>query len=135
MPRRNAEPRWLSRRIVDALHEALLAEHGGASGVRDDGAVEAALARPRHKHAYEKRADVAALAAAYCYGLVRSHGYVDGNKRTGFMAAYVFLNLNGLELNAPEPDVATTIENVAAGRLSEPRLAEWIRGHVEPGTA
>src|SRR5438034_9344720 len=129
MARRKAEPRWVTRQILDTIHDAQVREHGGAFGVRDDGLLESALGRPRHKLAYAKRPDLALLAAAYMFGLARNHGYVDGNKRTAFMAAYVFLGLNGHDLEAEEPDVVTTMERVADGRLAEKGFADWIRAH------
>jgi len=113
--------------MVEAIHDAQLREHGGSPGVRDKGLVQSALARPQHKVAYGSRVDLATLAAAYPFGLARNHGFVDGNKRTAIMSAYVFLGLNGHDLEAAEPDVATTIEAVASGRLTEVALAKWIR--------
>jgi death-on-curing protein len=118
--------------MLDAIHQAQLREHGGTPGVRDEGLLESALARPRHKFAYAKRADVATLAAAYAFGLAKNHGFVDGNKRVAFVAAYVFLGLNGYDLDAAEPDVATTMEGVAAGRMREAALATWFREHLAP---
>jgi len=116
--------------MLDVLHDAQLREHGGSPGTRDEGLLESALARPQHKFAYAKRPDLATLAAAYAFGLARNHGYVDGNKRTAFMAAYVFLGLNGHDLEAEEPDVVTTMERVADGRLPEKGLADWIRARA-----
>jgi death-on-curing protein len=118
--------RWLSKRAVLAIHAEQLAEHGGAPGIRDEGLLESALARPRHRAAYAQR-DAADLAAAYGYGIVRNHPFVDGNKRTGFVAAATFLLLNGRAFEAAEADVATTFEQLAAGALTEQRLAEWLR--------
>ena len=134
MARRRAGPRWLSRRMLDVLHDAQLREHGGSPGVRDDGLLESALARPQHKFAYDDKPDLATLAAAYAFGLARNHGYVDGNKRAAFMAAPVFPGLNGLDLDAEEPDVVTTMEGVAEGGVTEKRLADWIRAHLRPIT-
>jgi death on curing protein len=88
------------------------------------------LARLHHRWAYEPGVDLADLAAAYGYGLIRNHGYIDGNKRIGFVALAVFLDLNGWEVIAPEPDVVTTIVAVAAGTLSEPELAAWVRAYI-----
>jgi death-on-curing protein len=116
--------------MLDAIHDAQLREHGGSPGIRDDGLLESALARPVHKFMYETNVDVARLAAAYTFGLARNHGFVDGNKRTAFMSAYVFLRLNQQELDAGEPDVVSTIEGVAAGRLTESALANWIRDRL-----
>jgi len=130
MARRRAEPRWLTRQMLDVVHEAQLREHGGVAGLCDDGLTESALARPRHKLAYARRPDLAMLAAAYAFGLARNHGYMDGNKRAAFMAAYVFLGLNGHDLDADEPELVTTMERVADGRLSERGLADWIRAHL-----
>lgn len=124
------EPVWLQRRDSDAIHFDQLRQHGGAPGVRDENALESALARPRNRLAYQPDCDLAALAAAYGYGLATNHGYNDGNKRVAFMAMYVFLGLNGWELDAPEPEVVQVILALAAGRLNEERLAEWLRDHM-----
>ena len=118
--------------MLDAIHDAQLREHGGSLGIRDEGLLESALARPRHKFAYAGRRDLATLAAAYAFGLAKNHGFVDGNKRAAFMAAYVFLGLNGQDLEAAEPDVVTTMERVADGRVTEAGLAEWIRDRLRP---
>jgi death-on-curing protein len=118
--------------MLDAIHQAQLAEHGGLAGVRDYGLLESALARPRHKFAYAAKPDFGALAAAYAFGLARYHGFVDGNKRVAFMAAYVFLGLNGYEIEATEPEVVTAMEDVAAGRMSEASLAAWVRQRLRP---
>ena len=130
MPRRR-EPRWLTRRVLDVIHDAQIREHGGTAGVRDDGLLESALARPQQKWAYAEKPDLATLAAAYIFGLVKNHGYVDGNKRVAFMAAYVFLGINGYQLELDEADAATTIERAADGRVSEPALADWLREHLK----
>lgn len=131
MPRRRV-PHWLTRRMLDALHDAQLREHGGSPGVRDEGLLESALARPQQKWAYAAKPDVGMIAAAYAFGLAKNHGYVDGNKRAAFMAAYVFLGLNGHDLDADEPAVVDTMERVAGGTLSEVALAEWFRAHLRP---
>lgn len=112
------------------MHREQIAEHGGSPGVRHEGLIDSALARPQHKYAYEPNAGLPTLAAAYGYGLARKHGFVDGNKRIAFMARYVFLRLNGLELDAPEPEVVVVMEDVAAGKRTELQLADWIRQHV-----
>lgn len=123
------EPRWLTRDEVDALHDDLVREFGGLPGVASEHLVESALARPRSGFAYGG-ADVVACAAAYAYGLAKNHGYCDGNKRTAFMAAYVFLGLNGLELDAEELDVVETMVLLATDRLSERGMADWLRARV-----
>jgi death-on-curing protein len=99
-------------------------------GIRDENALESALARPRNKWHYEPSSDLAALAAAYGYALARSHPYRDGNKRSAFLAMYVFLGLNGHELDAPEEEVVRIMLAVAAGRCSERKLAEWVREYT-----
>ena len=131
MPRRRP-PRWLTRRMLDVIHDAQLREHGGTSGVRDEGLLESALARPQQKWTYADKPDLATLAAAYVFGLVKNHGYIDGNKRVGFMAAYVFLGLNGHDLELDEAEVAATIERAAAGRIGENALADWLRENLRP---
>lgn len=125
------EPVWLKRAWVDALHFRQLQRFGGRYGVRDENAIESALARPRQQWAYAEHNDLASLAAAYGYGLTRNHGYVDGNKRIGFVAMAVFLDLNGWTLHAPEPDVVRVMSAVAAGAMSEPELAAWLRSYVQ----
>ena len=122
---------WVLDEVVLAVHDEQLAEHGGASGIRDLGAVESALARPRNLAAYEACDDLARLAAAYAYGVVRNHGFVDGNKRTGLVIADLFLMLNGYELVSTPADNVLTILGVADGTLSEEELASWIRENIK----
>ena len=124
------EPRWVSRLVVDAIQADMLLTHGGLPGIRDENALEAALARPRQRFAYEPKADLPALAAAYGYGLARDHPYTDGNKRVAFMVTAVFLGLNGFAFTASEADVVTTIVALASGEIDEDVLAHWIRGHT-----
>ncbi len=130
MPRRR-EPRWLTRRVLDVIHDAQIREHGGTPGVRDEGLLESALGRPQQKWAYAEKPDLAALAAAYVFGLVKNHGYVDGNKRVAFMAAYIFLGTNGYDVEFDEADVASTIERKAAGSVSEVTLGKWFRKNLK----
>jgi death-on-curing protein len=118
--------------MLQALHEALLRDHGGSPGVRDDALLESALARPRQKFVYAEKPELPTLAAAYAFSLAKNHGFIDGNKRVAFMTAYVFLGLNGFDLEADEPEVATTMEGVAAGRVTEKALADWVRDHLRP---
>ena len=126
------EPLWLQRAWVDALHFQQLKRFGGLYGIRDDGAIDSALARARNQWEYAQERDPANLGAAYGFGLTRSHGYSDGNKRVGFMAMAVFLELNGWELDAPEPEVVRIMLAVAAGEATEPELADWVRQHLVP---
>lgn len=123
------EPVWLRRRDTDAIHFDQLRQHGGSPGVRDENALESALARPRNRWSYQPDSDLAALAAAYGYGLAANHGYQDGNKRVAFMAMYVFLGLNGWEIDAPESEVVQLMLALAGGRLGEAQLAAWLRDH------
>jgi death-on-curing protein len=125
------EPVWVARELVQVLHERLLAEHGGAPGLRDEGLLDSALARPRQIRAYGDP-DLCALAAAYAYGLVRNHPFVDGNKRVAFMVAYVFLARNGRRLVAPEADATAMMMALAAGQTDEKVFAAWLRDHTRP---
>lgn len=122
-------PVWLSRLVVEALHFDQIREHGGLAGLRDEGALEAALARPRHKHAYNAAVDLPTLAAAYAFGLVTNHPFRDGNKRIAFLAMAVFLELNGMVCTATEEAVVETMVAAAAGTLTERRLVTWVRRH------
>lgn len=127
-----SEPIWLKRVWVDAIHFQQLQRFGGLYGVRDENIIESALARPRNLWAYDKVTGLAALAAAYGYGLTRGHGYVDGNKRIGFVAMAVFLDINGWNLEAPEPEVVQVMWGVADGELTENDLAAWVAAHIHP---
>ncbi len=129
MAKRSSEPKWLTRIVVDAIHNDQLREHGGLPGIRDENALESALARPRQKWHYSGTSDLATLAAAYGFGLVKNHPYRDGNKRIGFMAVVTFLGINGQDLRASDADVVTEIVALADGSVSEDDLAVWIRRH------
>ena len=129
MTKRPAEPHWLSRIVVDAIHTEQIREHGGLSGVRDEAALESALARPQQKWRYAQKVDVAWLAAAYGFGLIKNHPYRDGNKRIGFLSIVTFLGINGHDLDATDAEVIFEILALADGRVSEEELAEWIRQH------
>ena len=132
MAKRRRERRWLTRLVLDAIHTEQVREHGGLRGVRDENLLESALARPQHRRHYDPDCDLADLAAAYAFALVKSHPYRDGNKRIGFLAAVVFLGINGFEFDAPETEVVTQIVRLADGRLSEIELAAWMRAHTAP---
>jgi death-on-curing protein len=121
---------WLNAAVLRAVHDEQLLEHGGAAGVRDDGLFESALARPKHL-AHYGAPDVADLAAAYGYGLARNHPFIDGNKRTAFVAVELFLDLNGVSLQAEDADCVLTMLSVAAGSLSEAAFADWLRAHMQ----
>lgn len=116
------------------MHHEQIREHGGLAGVRDENALESALARPRQKWHYASRTDVAALAAAYGFGLARNHPYRDGNKRIALLAVYTFLGLNDWELTATEENAVMEFVALAAGDVSEESLADWIRRHIAKTT-
>jgi death-on-curing protein len=120
-------PRWIDRRTLLLLHAESLAEHGGLSGIRDEGLLDSALARPRNHFAYSKKCDHADLAAAYAFGLSQNHPFRDGNKRVAFLTAGVFLELNGFELAPEQVTAAQIFFALADGKLTEKELAAWIR--------
>lgn len=116
--------------MLDAIHFEQLREHGGLHGSRDEGALESALARPRQKWWYERKTDIVWLAAAYGFGIASNHPYRDGNKRVAFLALVTFLEFNGYEFGATEDDVVSEMFALAAGRVSEVELAQWIGRHA-----
>ena len=119
---------WLRKDVLLAVHERLLAEHGGSAGIRDEGLLESAIGRPQNLFAYGKPT-IFDLASAYACGVIKNHPFVDGNKRTGFMAAYLFLGTNGYEFEAAEEDVVIKTLAVAAGELDEEQYAEWLKSN------
>jgi death-on-curing protein len=123
-----SEPRWLDIDIVLDFHAEQLALFGGADGIRDRGLLESALARPMNKFAYGET-DLAALAAAYGFGIARNHPFVDGNKRTALASIIVFLGLNRIDLDAPQGAATAIILSLAAGEITEDVLARWIAAH------
>ena len=122
---------WLLDAIVLAAHDEQLVEHGGGEGIRDRGLLESALARPKNLAAYGK-ADHADCAAAYAFGIARNHAFLDGNKRTAFVALETFLILNGQSLAVDDAEAVSVMLRLAAGELSEGELADWIRNHLAP---
>lgn len=123
--------RWVDCKALLLLHDESLAEHGGASGIRDEGLLDSALARPVNLALYETP-DVAALAASYASGLSRNHPFLDGNKRAAFLAVGLFLARNGFRLRATQADATLTLLGLAAGDMSETAYAEWLRAHLVP---
>ena len=123
--------RWIGAELVYALHDRLTAEHGGPDGLRDRNALESALARPQNLTAYENP-DAASLAAAYAFGVARNHGFLDGNKRTAWVLARLFLADNGYVLSFDAIDAVRTVEALAAGNLDEVQLAAWFRARLTP---
>ena len=124
-----SEPVWLVPRALVVAHAESLAQFGGAAGLRDAGLLESALARPRNLLSYGE-ADIAALAAAHAYGLVRNHPFIDGNKRAAFLACAVFLEINGYRLIAGEADAAAQVLALADGAVDEAAFAAWLRGNM-----
>jgi len=125
-------PRWLTPAVVRALHGEAIARFGGASGLRDEGLLESALARPRQLLAYGDDPDLFAPAAACAAGILRSHPFVDGNKRAAVLAVAVFLHLNGWRFDPEEADEVRVIRRAAAGEIDEPTLAAWIKANSAP---
>ncbi len=122
---------WLLQETIIAIHHRQIAEHGGSEGLRDEGLLSSALARPQNLFAYgQPTPDLPALAAAYAYGLARDHPFVDGNKRTALIATRTFLLLNGVNLEAGQDEKFLTFQRLAAGLLTETELADWIRKRV-----
>jgi death-on-curing protein len=123
------EPRWVSEQVALALHDRQLAEHAGPSGVRDAGALALALARPVNRWAYGED-DLCALAAAYAFGIARNHPFTDGNKRTAWVMARLFLRKNAIGFAFAEREAIATVLALAAGELSEDELADWFRERI-----
>ncbi len=123
------EPVWVQIEVALAVHDRQLAEHGGGTGLRDPGLLESALARPQNQWAYGAD-DLCALGAAYAYGIARNHPFVDGNKRTAWVLARLFLALNAVTIAFDDADAIRTVLALAAGELSEEDLADWFRAHI-----
>ena len=121
---------WVQDKVVLAIHEAQLEEHGGAEGIRDQNGLASALARPQNLVAYGAKRDVACLAASYAFGLSRNNPFLDGNKRTAFVVMELYLELNGWRLVAPDVNCVTAMEALAAGQFPENSFANWLRGHL-----
>jgi death on curing protein len=125
------EPLWIEERDVLAIHGRLVAVHGGASGLRDRGLLQSALACPRQHHAYSDSRDVITMAALYTAGIVRNHPFVDGNKRTGFVVGVLFLELHGFDFKASEEDATQAVWDLAAGTLDEAEYSAWLRTNAK----
>lgn len=123
----SAEPRWVPRLVIEAVHLDQIREHGGALGLRDENALESALARPKQRWSYDESTDLAACAAAYAFGLSKNHPFQDGNKRISFLAAVIFLGLNEISFSASNEQVVSTMLRLASGELEETDLAAWFR--------
>ena len=125
-----SEWNWINRRVLLLLHDESLAEHGGASGLRDEGLLDSALSRPLNLALYGDP-DVASLAASYGLGLAKNHAFIDGNKRAAFLAVGLFLGLNGYRLKTTQADATLTVLSLAAGELDEAGFAKWVRAHMQ----
>lgn len=123
------EPKWLKLELAIAVHGMLLAEHGGSEGVRDRKLLESALNRARQKYSYEEHCTLFDLAGAISYGLAKNHPFVDGNKRVALTLTLAFLEINGVEVDASEAEVAATFEALAAGQLTEAEMSQWFELH------
>jgi death-on-curing protein len=123
------EPVWINEHDALALHDRLLALHGGGAGLRDEALLQSALARTRHILSYADAPDMTDLAAAYAAGIIRNHPFVDGNKRTGFVVAVLFLELNGFQFQATEEDATHAVLGLAAGTLDEAAFAAWLKAN------
>jgi death-on-curing protein len=123
------EPRWLGRLVVDEAHFRQIREHGGAHGLRDENALESALARPQQRWHYQPDTRISELAAAYAYGLVRNHPYVDGNKRVALVVMVAFLERTGVEVTATNQEALSIMLALASGDVTEGGLADWIDAH------
>lgn len=126
-----SEPAWVLEQLVLAVHQMLLAEHGGSPGIRDHSLLNSALARPQQRFAYQPDSTSFELAAAYSYGIARNHPFIDGNKRVALAVGAVFLEINGFTLDAPEPEAVIMFEQLAAGNLTEAELADWFEKSSE----
>lgn len=122
---------WIETAVIVAVHDMQIAEHGGGEGLRDAGLLDSALARPQNLAAYGSP-DAAQLAAAYGYGIARNHPFVDGNKRSAFIATKLFLRLNGWDFVAGNVEHVSIMLRLAEGSLSEEEFAVWIRAHLQP---
>jgi death on curing protein len=125
---------WLSRQLILAIHDEQLAEHGGALGIRDEGLLESALARPLNCAGYADP-DIAELAALYAIAVARNHPYVDGNKRTAFAALFMFLALNGMEFEPAEVDATITMLRLASGELPDDEFTAWVSNNTRVRSA
>jgi len=125
------EPRWLPKDLIVEVHNRQLAEHGGGAGLRDEGSLESALVRPQNFFAYGE-SDFAALAAAYAFGIAKNHPFIDGNKRTAFVACELFLVANGYDLAASDEECLAMMLSLAASEIGEAEFAAWLRENVRP---
>lgn len=124
------EPVWVEKEALLLLHSRALSRFGGSEGIRDEGLLDSALARPQNAYAYGQADSLTALAASYAFGLAKNHAFVDGNKRAAFMACILFLDLNGVQLTAPQAEAITAMTALADGTMGEPVFAAWLEANV-----
>ncbi|MCY3602269.1 MAG: type II toxin-antitoxin system death-on-curing family toxin [Chloroflexi bacterium] len=129
------EPRWVPRLVIEAVHLDQVREHGGLIGIRDENALESGLARARQRWTFDPDSDLSRLAAGYVFGICTGHPFRDGNKRLSFLAAVIFLGLNGFDLVAPDEEVVAKMMAIASGKLGEEAIADWIRSRIVPRAA
>lgn len=120
------EPEWIVYDVLLAIHEAQLAEHGGSPGIRDQGLIDSASARPKNLYVYSENARLPQLAASYAVGIAKNHGFVDGNKRTAWVVCAVFLEVNGIAVKADQAAVVTMVLGIASGEITEEQFAQWL---------
>ena len=125
------QPHWISRRALLYLHSASLTTFGGSTGIRDEGLLDSALARPQNRFLYSRESDLSELAASYGFGIAKNHPFIDGNKRAAFHSVGLFLSINGHQLIADQLDAIQTMLNLAAGNLNEEQFAAWIRANTK----
>jgi death-on-curing protein len=124
------EPTWIDERDARTLHEKLVVVHGGTGGIRDEGLLGSAMARPRQQFSYADKPDLIAMAAAYTAGIVKNHPFLDGNKRVGFVVGILFLEINGYTFAASEEQAAQAVISLAAGKLDEPGYAQFLKQNL-----
>lgn len=126
------EPNWILAEIVFSVHQILLSEHGGGTGIRDKALLESALSRPKQRFEYEPNSTIYQLAASYSFGLAKNHPFIDGNKRIALAIGAIFLEINGFTLNASEAEAVIIFEQLASGNISETKLSNWFKSNSVP---
>jgi len=126
-----SQPKWLKQSVIEVIHAMQIGEHGGLPGIRDQGLLNSALARPKNLYQYQE-ADLFQIAACYAHSLVSNHPFADGNKRTALLATYTFLHINGIHLTASEADATIKVTALAAGDIYEQEFADWIKQNTVP---
>ncbi|WP_035983557.1 type II toxin-antitoxin system death-on-curing family toxin [Leptospira meyeri] len=128
----SSEPKWLNKKIAEAIHLDQIKQHGGSLGIRDEGLLESALDRPKNTYYYQPKSTIFELASSLGIGIAKNHPFIDGNKRTSFLLMYVFLATNGFKIETSENDVVHIMLKVADGSVKEPELANWLEKNSIP---